>query len=306
MNAPGATFRPLRPGDREELLSLWNAAAEFDPMSPGLLDEKVWGDPGFDPDLAQVLESGGRIVAFGMGVIRPTAEGLRGVVKLLAVDPGHRRRGVGSALLDTLESRICDRGARTARVCESPPNYLCPGVDERYSMALPFFERAGYRVIGTAFNMTARLEGLALGAAENEAALRSRGVECRRAGARDSGMIGRLLEAHWPPWRDEVDAGLAHEPPSVHVAIRDGEALGFAAWDTNNLGTGWFGPMGTAPAARGLGIGRFLLHRCLCDMREAGYARAEIPWVEPRGFYEQHAGAKLSRRFTRFEKDLVT
>jgi len=298
-------FRALRPEDAAPLLAMWNESAPHDLLTPGLLDEKTGQDPGFEPELALLCEANGSIVAFGMAVVRETGEGQRGVVKLLAVARGFRRRGIGGKLLERLERRLRERGADTVRLCESPPNYLCPGVDERYAMAAPFFERRGYRPVGTAFNMTADLAALALDTRQQERGLAGAGIDCRRMTVSDREAVDRLLQAHWPSWRDEVAAGLARSPTSVHAAIRAGEALGFAAWDTNNRGSGWFGPMGTAPDAQGLGIGRVLLQRCLRDMRAAGHLHAEIPWVEPRGFYEKYAGAAVSRRFNRYEKVLA-
>ena len=83
-----------------------------------------------------------------------------------------------------------------------------------------------------------------------------------------------------------------------------GTVIAFAAWEANNLGMGWFGPMGTAPEARGEGIGRLLLLRCLEDMRNAGRRCATIPWVGPVPFYEQTVGARVWRTYIRYEKTL--
>ena len=86
--------------------------------------------------------------------------------------------------------------------------------------------------------------------------------------------------------------------------------LGFSAYDANNIGasatgTGWFGPMGTAAAARGRGVGAVLLKRCLADMAAQGHAVSTIPWVAPVGFYAHHVGAHISRVFYRYEKRVV-
>lgn len=62
--------------------------------------------------------------------------------------------------------------------------------------------------------------------------------------------------------------------------------------------------MGTAASARGLGIGRVLLRRCLRDMREAGARSGEISWVGPKGFYSDAAGAVTRRVFWLYPRDL--
>ena len=80
------------------------------------------------------------------------------------------------------------------------------------------------------------------------------------------------------------------------------EVLGFAAYGSSR--PSWFGPMGTAPAAQGLGIGGVLLRRCLADQRAAGHERAEIGWVGPVPFYASNSGARIERVFFLYRKQL--
>ena len=115
-------------------------------------------------------------------------------------------------------------------------------------------------------------------------------------------MLGTMLDENWPAWHPEVEIAVARGTP--HLAERDGTALGFAAHSACNVEWGWFGPMGTAPAARGLGIGAVLLHRCLADLRSAGHDRATIAWAAALPFYERACGAQPSHHFRRFERPL--
>ena len=299
------TIRPLRPEDAGGLLAMWNAAARFDPLTAELLDEKTRGDGGFDPELALVATRGAAITGFVMGVLRPQPGVPKGFLKLIAVARDHRRSGIGSRLIETVENTLRDRGAGSVRVCESAPNYLVPGVDTRYASAPHFFQRHGYRRTGEACNMTVDLDRCRLDQRAGEKSLAGRGITLRRAAAPDRDRLLALLETHWPAWIDEVEVSLQNRPPSLHIAESGGSLAGFAAWDANNRGTGWFGPMGTAPRARGQGIGRFLLLRCLADIRATGLREAIIPWVGPVGFYEASAGATVTRTFHRYEKVLA-
>lgn len=297
-------IRPLRREDAGPLLDMWNATARFDPLNRELLDEKVWEDPEFDEEAALVCESDGQITGFVMAVPCRAHDDSRGVVKLLAVAAGRRRQGVGSRLLDSAEAVLARRGARTIRVFESPPNYLTPGVDCRYSSAPYFLEKHGYQRIGQACNMTVDLEDRSFETAAEDAELARQGIEIRRAGEADRDAVVALLEEHWPPWRQEVDNSLRNRPCSLHLALEGGEVIAFSAFDANNRGTGWFGPMGTDPAARKQGIGHVLLFRCLEDIAAQGHRYATIPWVDPVDFYSQCAGAAVSRIFSRYEKVL--
>jgi predicted N-acetyltransferase YhbS len=67
---------------------------------------------------------------------------------------------------------------------------------------------------------------------------------------------------------------------------------------------GWFGPMGTAAAFEGRGIGRVLLRRALGDLRAAGHRTAVIPWAGPVGFYRRHVPCPQARVFWQYRKRL--
>jgi predicted N-acetyltransferase YhbS len=298
------TIRPIRRTDADALRALWNRAAIHDPLSPPLFDEKVWGDPGYRPDLALAAEQGGEVLGFVMGVVRSVEDGPRGVIKLLAVAPERQREGIGSRLVDAVEAAMRGAGAEAVRLGESPPNYLTPGLDPRYTHALLLFEGRGYERLQEAYHMRVDLAGQAFDTGREEQALAADGVEVRRAIAADREPVMAFLEEHWPPWKAEVGRSFANEPVSLHLAFEDGAVLGFSAYDANNVGTGWFGPMGTAPAARGRGVGAVLLKRCLADLRAQGHTASTIPWVAPIAFYAHHVGAEISRVFYRYEKVL--
>lgn len=286
------------------MLALWNESAAHDPLSADLLREKVWGDADFFAGGALAAFRDDTPEGFAVGVVRGAEDGPRGYVKMLAVHPSAQRRGCGGALLNALEPALAGRGARSLRLGESLPNYLVPGVDTRYASALRFFDDQGYRRFNEACNMTADLLHSGFATEEDESRLARSGVLVRRAARADGEAVQRFVQKHWPPWQHEVHCSMKREPPAVHLALQGGELLAFSAHDGNNAGSGSFGPMGTAPGSRGLGIGRVLLRRCLRDIRAAGFGQAIIPWVAPTGFYENHVGAVITRRFYRYEKIL--
>ena len=300
------TLHPIYESDSERLREVWNSAASFDQMGAGLLHEKLWGDADYDSELAVAFADGGQIRGFGMAVCRPLKHGLVGFVKLLAVRPAEQRSGIGQSICNELETRCRGRGAVEMRVGESAPNYLVPGVDKRYKAATAFFQQMGYVPTGDACNMRVDLNQWQ---EQYRQALTSDaktvGVEVVRASRSQEIQIREFIDRYWPPWWGEVATALSNEPTTLFVAIDAGEIVGFVAHEANNRGTGWFGPMGTAPSHRGCGIGAQLLGKCLGDMREAGNAMATIPWVGPQGFYSRLAGAVVDREFIRFSKPLA-
>ena len=289
-------LRGLQRGDRDAVLDLWNRAVQFDALAAAVFEEKTCGDPDFDPDLAVVAVDDGDVAGFAVGVVR--GEAGRGYVKLLAVDPERQREGIGTALLEVIERRLARNGARTIRLLESAPNYLVPGIDTRYEASLAFSAAMGYRQVGEAQNLSVDLSQRIAPRAVPD------GVEVRRAVPEDEMALTAFLGLHWPAWKAEAGVASRNDPSTLHLALRDGHVVGFAAWDANNRGTGWFGPMGVAPEARGAGLGCVLLQRCLDDMRGQGHDAAVIAWVDNAPFYARCAGAVPSRTFHRFEKSL--
>lgn len=298
------TERVVTRGDCEELTQLWNRSARFDQLSTELLREKLWNDPDFDESLCLALEHSEQLIGFGTAVVRKREEGNVGYIKLIAIDPSYQGRGHGRQLLSVLENRLADERVAAIRPGESAPNYLTPGIDVRYTMAMLMFESSGYQRIGETHNLTATLPDLDLETDARLEALGSLGVELRRFAESDLASLQRLLDAQWPAWTSELAKAKLNSPPSIHLALRDGGVVGFAAYDSNNLNTGWFGPMGTDPDCRGLGIGEVLLKRCLADIRDQGHQTAIIPWVGPIKFYARHTRAQIDRVFHRYEKKI--
>ncbi len=99
--------RPYDEKDEEDVVSLWR---EVFPDAPW------WNDPeldiqrklAFQRELFLVAEVEGRVVGTAMGGY----DGHRGWVYYVAVEPGMRRRGTGTALMRALEERLSALGCR--------------------------------------------------------------------------------------------------------------------------------------------------------------------------------------------------
>jgi mycothiol synthase len=227
------------------------------------------------------------------------ADPLLGHVELIAVRPDRRREGIGQELLAAAERRLAERGAQRIRIGGNPPCYVWPGIDVRYTPAVCLAQRAGYERTDTAWNMTADLAGGWTTTTTDEERLDGAGVKVMRAGPDTPEWVRGIWGNGWA-W--EVAQSLGRDGAGCWVAVRDGEILGFAAYGANR--PSWFGPMGTAPAAEGLGVGRVLLRRCLADQRAGGHDTAQIGWAGPVAFYSKTVGARLERIFWIYTKQL--
>jgi len=223
-------------------------------------------------------------------------------IKLLAVEPRMRRRGIGTQLLE--RAREAAAGGKL-RVLDHPGNYLSPGLDVRYGEARGWFERRGFRGVMEVENLRAPLDDnplvsdARLAAATARAAERGYVVKRAESAIRDV-LLGWIAKAFAPVWAHETARAMDGPRAAVHVALQNNLPVAFAAADGNNQGLGWFGPAGTDEAHRGRGLGEALLIACLLDVRglpEGGV----IAWIGPKEFYRKACGAVEDRRFVQLE-----
>jgi GNAT superfamily N-acetyltransferase len=286
-----------------EATALLAAACPFDPAAV-VAEEKLFG-PAPPPHESATLGHRRGTALAGVAVV--SGRWLR----LLAVHPDHRGRGVASALLDAASARARAWGATRLRTGDQPGNYLAPGVDARNADALAFAARRGFREVGRNENLAVPLVDndrvTPARAAELAAAATSRGYTVRRASADDArALLDFAGAAFSPSIAFEVERALAPARPDVHIALTaTGSIIAFGCHDGNNRGLGWFGPAGTAVDHRGAGLGQALLLPCLLDIAAAGHAEGTIAWIGPRAYYERAAGARASRAFVVLERALA-
>ncbi len=290
--------------DFEKVTALIKKEWNRDIVNERLMREKIFEEKDFNPEMTLVVKEKDEIVGFIMGIIRQRDEGKIGYIKLIAVDEKYKRQKLGSGLLKEVEAEMQKEGAVKIRLFESYPNYFTPGVDPFYTEAVCFFERNGYQKFNDCSNLLCDLEHQSFDTREEEIALFEKGIKCSRASIEDFEKLIKWTEVNFKAWIAEVSSAFENEPPSIHIAEKDGEIIGFSAYETNNKGTAWFGPMGTTVKARGLGIGGVLLKRCMSDMKQMGFKTSIIPWVGPIPFYMHYVNSPVYRVFWRYEKIL--
>jgi len=229
-------------------------------------------------------------------------------LRVLAVVPGARGRGAGSALLRACEDAARGAGETRLRTLDEPGNYLAPGIDIRNTHAIAWLERRGYQRAGEPrTNVLVPVRNnprvTPARAAELAAACAAKGYEVRRALPDEPALLAAVASEFGGAWPFELARALGHAPPGVHVALKDGTYCAFAAHDGNNRGLGWFGPTGTWPAHRGNGLGEALLVACLVDVA-AEHSHCEVAWIGPRPFYEKVAGISSDRQFAVLQRAL--
>ncbi|MFG1702089.1 GNAT family N-acetyltransferase [Nonomuraea sp. M3C6] len=279
----------VRTADLAEAAEVAGAALTLDDEAPDLVGRL--SRPPADRRWTALATDGGAVMA-SMSTKDPAV----GHVDLLAVHPSAQGQGRGRALVRAAEEWLLERGARQARFAGNPPCYAWPGIDVRYTAAACLAESLGYERYHVAWNMTADLD-VDLSVEDDLVRLEQAGIIVRAAGE-DRDKIAAFVSREW----NDSWAWEAANATGLHYAERDGRVLAFAAWGSR---PGWFGPTGTAPDARGLGLGGVLLRRCLADLRAAGQSSAQIGWVGPLRFYSRAVGARAERVFWLYRRDLA-
>ncbi len=288
-------IRTLARGFLEDIYALLAEALPHDRFSAALVHEKLFDAPRPDDEYVVWGALDGSKLAGLMQTVRRADKAWLG---LFAVAPAHRRRGVATELWQRAISTWT--GVREAEVLAIPGNYFSPGLDPRYTEALSFIEKLGFQRFKDCANMVVELTGPFVTKHHDPS------IEIRRGGPDDTARLDAFFAANFgADWRLEVERARRVMPPGLHLALKDGRVLAFAAHSSQNREWGFFGPMGTAPDAEGQGFGRVLLHRCLADLYSAGHGTALIPWVGPIRFYALHCGARVERVFWRYQKTLV-
>ena len=131
-------------------------------------------------------------------------------------------------------------------------------------------------------------------------------------------LVHELAEYEREPDAVEATEPMLHDAlfgqesvASCHVAVLDGEVVGFALWYVTfstwkGLPGLWLEDLFVRPAARGSGLGKALLQALAAVCVERGYPRFEwwvLDWNEPaRGFYRS-LGAVAQEEWTTFRVD---
>lgn len=306
-------IRSYTRGDLSSLVALWNTTMAADPISEQRLLLDFVLDSHFDPDGLLLALDGDEPVGFVLGMTAradiPSDNAVgTGVIVGFGVDAEHRRGGIGSRLLESIESHWRGKGVTTIQVGPWIPPYLAPGVDEAaYPGTVQFLETFGFTAGTQPVSMRALLTGYEPSAdvPEIAAKLAAEGVSIRPAIADDATDLIAFAVKHFPHWESYVRSALrsivsANDAATLQIALDGNAVIGFAMTNGER-----FGPFGVNGDYRGRGVGAVLLSRALCAMRAANVHLAYFLWTSDQTarLYNRH-GFEIVRRFTMMSKQL--
>jgi len=307
-------LHPFSSSDADELVAFWNRALSLDPITLDVLESKVLLDPNFRREGFLLARAGSRIVGFVLGIAAHHPMGAgdealdRAWVTMMAVDAGHRRRGIGAGLLESVEAHFRGESKTSVSISPYPSGYFIPGPDlEAHRDAIAFLEAMGYEQGEESLSMDAplplfRVEEWVL---DRERRLADEGVAIRPYQRGDLlpflAFMEEVMPRDWTRVARENLKLLTHQrfaPDQILLAVRDGEIVGYSQHEGAH-----FGPFGVRPEEQGNGIGSVLLARTLEAMQRRGEHCAWVLWTGDRAarLYGR-LGFTETRRFVTMSK----
>lgn len=213
-------------------------------------------------------------------------------LRLLAVDPSARRRGVGNHLLQVAEDWARDEGHKMLITGADPPYFLWPGVPSTETGLHCLLEARHYGRGETNFNMHVDLSAIPDDAGGYSLAT-----------ALDRAEIDAFMGEHWSNWRLEVLRALDKGNLVIDRADGgDGGITAFCAFEVNR--TGLLGPIAVRPDLMGRGKGKTVLVGALHELRKRGGSAVSVVWVGPMAPYAA-VGGKVTDVFFVYRKNLA-
>jgi mycothiol synthase len=308
-------YRSLQPGDEISVVECWNQLFPKDKIDLEFFFEVVLCNFHFVPEQFILAFDQAEIV----GMIHGTSdrESSIGYVHFFGVSEAHRRRGIGTRLLKTIEERFARDSCSKMRIADYPYSYILPGIDvEEYHTGIAFLLDHGFRTVHAPVSMELNMDPY-----RYPDSVYAKRIKLNQAGY----DVVACTDEHLPhllalcknhlqrDWQFTIQrAYLQKRLPGrgflcFHNAGTDARILvGFSFFGivTDNIGR--FGPIGVNPEYRGMAIGEVLMHQCLQAQKELGAPASYFLWSyedSPAGRMYKKTGFTVTRRMSVMSKD---
>jgi ribosomal protein S18 acetylase RimI-like enzyme len=311
------TIAPFQASDLSGVLRVLGDAMPQDPISENKFVRQVLLDPNFRTGGAPVARVNGEIAGFALSLARQMplenapSDADRGYITLFGVIPQHRRKGVGTKLLEAAENYLRSQNRQLVMISPYAPGYFICGVDVKaYDSGLKFFTKRGYSEVYRPIAMEISLWDFMVPDWVQAKAqmLEEQGVrvEFYRPELTLPGLefAAQEFAGDWVRvYRETMRAIVTNgdSPMRIVVAHENGKLLGFSHHDAER-----FGPIGVATSQRGRGIGQVLMYETLRAQRLAGHRVAWFLWSDDKTAARLYtaAGFREVRRFALLRKEL--
>lgn len=302
----------------KKVINLWNKALYVDQIGERVFREQVLFDENFDETLCLLAVEEDELLGFALGIMRRVPYLDRGLephrawISVMAVDPAYQRKQIGRLLVEEVERRCVEKGARELTLASYSPNYFFPGIDqEHYQEAISFFKSIGYEINGEAVSMCRELYTYHMSDEfkEKRKIAEEKGFRFEKFSYPYSlkllTFLGNEFGGGWK--RNALMAMQKHEASDMIWIVLDAEddVVGFCMRSMDGCDHR-FGPFGVKESLRSHGLGAILFELMMEDMKKEKVFSLYFLWTHGAGqrFYERH-GVQVYRTFALGRKGLV-
>lgn len=299
------------------VVNLWNECCQFDPLTVQKFRKQALFDENFDNGLCFAAVENEQVVGFILGTKRkfPYLErGLepdQGWINVIFVKEEFRRKGIGTALLKTVEDILIAKGVKRITLAAYSPNYFFAGLDpENYPESIGFFERNAYIAYEKHYSMGMNLHGFQLSEAvkEKKRAAESKGYVFQNFTYEYSlELLDFLKEEFGGGWKRNALINMQKDKAEERLFLilnPEGKICGFAnrSIDDNEMR---FGPIGVSAKERNNGLGSILLECAMYEMAKKGlYRMFFMTTDDPGRRYYERLGLEVIRTFVTYRKEV--
>jgi GNAT superfamily N-acetyltransferase len=308
-------IRSLRGADLSAVLEIWNRALVRDPVSQERFVQSVFCDgdyvPGDDSGFL-VATQHDRPIGFLRAIIRRWPNDRVGVepedgwIPVVAVDPDHQRRGVGTQLLGAALDYFKVHDRRRIWVCGktgSAPGYVFCGVDkDAYPGGLRLFHQAGFVTKNEPVAMSREITTFDVDGWAKKFADAAADVQIAPLRSEQVPDFFAFLAGEFPgDWNIAARAKIkSGELDEILVAAKGDRLVGYCQWEGEH-----FGPFGVSETVRNQNVGARLFIESIRRIRAADGRHAWFNWADEQvaRFYRRF-GFHATRQFAILAKDL--
>lgn len=301
----------------KQVVDCWNRCCWYDAITIEKFRKQILFDDNFEPNLCFVALEEEKVIGFVLGTKRKFPylerglEPTKGWINVIFVDEEHRRKGIGSTLLHSVEQQLIEMGAKTIVLGAYSPNYFFAGLDPiHHKEAMEFFNSKGYLSGAEHYSMKRDLHGYHFDekTIQKKREAENKGFKFLNFDYSYSVELLDFLKSEFGGgWKRNALIAMQNqiaEDVMLIVLDKNDKICGFCMRmiDGNPMR---FGPIGIAESVRNEGLGGILIDIQMFEMSRRGiYHMYFITTDEPgRRYYERH-GMSVFRTFIEYRKDL--
>lgn len=314
-----------------EVVKLWNENVVPYEIYAEFTDELFVGEilknPCFNEEGCVVAVEGNEIVGFATGSFRKNAEGKAvdpGFIHMLFVKRGYQRKGIGTQLLNAVESFFKNNGITVVRNYFGAPvnlKWYIPGYDKHEhagAPAVPFNSNYYLFLLANGYNVNGQHDGFHIDLTKYEM---PKVVQEKLEENAKEGYTITFYDEKKHYGFDEMFDALGHdgfrnavkvainrgEGNKILIAQKDGEILGFTGpVRTEPTGRAYLSGVAIHPKAQKRGLGKTMFCK-LCEESKNNGAKFMTLFTgadnRARNIY-LHAGLRIAQSFTVMRKEL--